>query len=136
MLVEKWKSLQTEIKEDEAAQKKLKKAAADLEKTKAKPAEKLKPGEVEKAEAALKAAEQKAAKEHDDVVKASAEYAELKINTLKTAMDAFVSEQKLFYANAMKLLEGSQKQVSNIDVKKEVDAVAAATPESLENTST
>jgi hypothetical protein len=120
-LIEGWKKLQVEIKEDNAAQGNKEKAKKDLEKSKAKPAEKLKPGEIEQAEAKLKSASEKADKEHDDVVKETATFGESKVKTLKSSLDKLVELQKDFYQKALALIEAPKSKVDAINVTKELD---------------
>lgn len=122
-LIEGWKKLQVEIKEDNDAQSKLEKSKKDLEKIKAKPAEKLKPGEVEQAEMKLKSAMEKATKEHEDVVKETAIFGESKVKTLKESLDKVVELQKDFYEKALALINASKPKVAAIDVSKEMEQV-------------
>lgn len=125
-LIEGWKTLQTEIKEADDAAKKLEGAKKDLEKVKAKPAEKKKPNEEEQAAAKLTAAQEKATKEGDDVAKATAKFNEEKIKALKDALNVLADSQKDFYAKAVQLLDGSKTKIAAIDVQKEATVVVEA----------
>lgn len=125
-LIEGWKTLQTEIKEADDAAKKLEGAKKDLEKVKAKPAEKKKPNEEEQANAKLTAAQEKASKEAEDVAKATAKFNEEKVKTLKDALNMLADTEKDFYSKAAQLLEASKTKIAAIDVQKEAAAVVEA----------
>jgi hypothetical protein len=118
------KKLQTEIDEDEKAKKKLESVEKDLERTKVKPKEKLKPGEIEAKEAEVKALNAKSIKEHDDVLKATAEFNEAKVKALKESLDKLHEIQKDFYKKARDSLTDSSDKVSAIDVTSEIEHIS------------
>nr|MDO8119689.1 hypothetical protein [Candidatus Sigynarchaeota archaeon] len=121
-LDEGWKKLQKEIDEDKAAEKAVQKTESDLEKLKAKPAEKLKPGDVEGAEAKLKAAKEKAVKEHDDVVRETAAYTALKVKTLKDSLERLAMLQTEFYEISLDIISGVNDKIKAINIDAETEA--------------
>jgi hypothetical protein len=96
-LAEEWKKVGNASKEDESSAKNLEKAKQDLDKAKKKPADKLKPGEVEQGETKVKATQEKAAKDHESMVKVTGDFAQLKVSTLKDVLQSLVILEGEFY---------------------------------------
>jgi hypothetical protein len=118
-LLEEWKSIQQEIKEDNTAAKKLDSVKKDNEKVKSKPANKKKPGADEQSASKLQDANQKAGKEHNDVIEATAKFNENKITVLKDALTVLVDLQKDFYQTALDAIDQCKAKVEAIDIQEE-----------------
>ncbi|NMC07369.1 MAG: hypothetical protein GYA24_19295, partial [Candidatus Lokiarchaeota archaeon] len=125
-LADEWKKVGNASKEDENSAKNLEKAKQDLEKSKKKPADKLKPGELEQGEQRVKAAQDKAAKDHEDLLKATAEFAQLKVSTLKEVLLSLVILEGEFYQIASSMLAGTKDKIASINVQHELDVQASA----------
>lgn len=113
---EAWKKLQTELNEDDAAQRALKKANADLEKARSKPPEKVKPGEIEQAEVKVRSAEEKAEREHEDVVRDMAKFTELKLRVFKDVLEALLDLQTEFYEISLDIVAGARDKLATVDM--------------------
>lgn len=120
-LMEQWKSLQTTLSAAEKAEKDLDSKQKDLEKKKAKPAEKVKPGEIEEAESKVQSALTTNQSAKDEAALATAKFNELKVNTLKNSFHALASIEQDFYKSSAKLLGESDAKVNAIDVTKAME---------------
>jgi hypothetical protein len=125
-LAEEWKKVGNASKEDESSAKNLEKAKQDLDKSKKKTADKLKPGEVEQGEAKVKAAQEKATKDHEAMAKVTADFAQIKVGTLKEVLLSLVILEGEFYQIASSMLAGTKDKIASINVQKELDATASA----------
>nr|MDO8109339.1 hypothetical protein [Candidatus Sigynarchaeota archaeon] len=123
-LTEEYKKLSTQMSADEKANKDLEKAKADLDKVKKKPAEKAKPGEAEGADAKIKAAQEKATKEREAVVKMTGEFTEAKVKVMKDALAKLIDLEDEFYKKAAEMIQSSKAKIAAINVQKEVEAQA------------
>ncbi len=112
-----FKNLNTEIKQAESAKKDLEKAQKSLEKTKSKAPEKLKPGEAEKAEGAVKEAELKAQKEDTEAKAASEAFGTKKIEILKTVLQKLVDIEKAFHEKALSAITSVKEKATAIKVE-------------------
>ena len=120
-LMEQWKALQNTLSAAEKAEKDLDSKQKDLEKKKAKPAEKVKPGEIEEAENKVQSALTTNQNAKDEAALATAKFNELKVNTLKSAFHALASIEQEFYMTSANLLSESDSKVNAIDVKKAIE---------------
>lgn len=120
-LMEQWKGLQTTLSAAEKAEKDLESKQKDLEKKKAKPAEKVKPGEIEEAESKVQAATSANAQAKEQAASATAKFNELKVNTLKSSFHALASIEEEFYSSSAKMLGESAAKVNAIDVNKAIE---------------
>lgn len=89
--------LQTEQNEAQKATKELEKAEKRQNKAQSKPKEKLKPNEIETAEAELTAAKEKAAKEEGDVRVATEEFNKAKLETMQNILKKMVDIETVFH---------------------------------------
>jgi len=106
------KKLQTEQNEAQKASKGLEKAEKHLSKVQSKPKEKLKPNEMQTAEAGLKTAKEKATKEENDVKVATEEFNKNKLKTMQTIIKNIVDIETVFH---QKILDA----VATVKVKAE-----------------
>nr|MDO8086326.1 hypothetical protein [Candidatus Sigynarchaeum springense] len=121
-LAEEYKKVANATKEDESSTKSLKNAQQDLEKSKKKPPEKLKPGEIEQAEIKVKAAEEKATKDHEILASMTMEFAKMKVATLKEVIQTLVILEGEFYQIASSTLSGTKDIIAAINVQKELES--------------
>ncbi len=89
--------LQTEQNEAQKAKREEEKAEKHLSKVKSKPAEKLKPNEMQTAETGLKSAKEKADKEENDVKVATVEFNKVKLETMQTILKNIVDIETVFH---------------------------------------
>ena len=89
--------LQTEQDEAQKATKEVEKAEKRLSKVQSKPTEKLKPNEMETAEAELKTAKEKATKEESDVKIATEKFNKNKLETMQTIIKNIVNIETVFH---------------------------------------
>ncbi len=121
-LADEYKKVANATKEDDSSARNAKNATQDLEKAKKKPSEKLKPGEIDQAENKLKGAQDKAAKDHDALAKATADFAQIKVSTLKEVIQTLVILESEFYQIASSMLNGTKDKINSINVQKELEA--------------
>ncbi len=112
-----FKALNTEMKEKDSADKALEKAQNQLEKAKGKAPERLKPGEVEKAESAVKEAESKALKEDANAKAASEAFGTKKIETLKIVLQKLIDAEKAFHEKALDAITSVKEKAKAIKVE-------------------
>jgi hypothetical protein len=91
------KKLQTEQDEAQKASRDLEKAEKHLSKVQSKPKEKLKPNEIENAEAELKAAKEKVTKEENDVKVATEDFNKVKLENMQTILKNMVDIETVFH---------------------------------------
>lgn len=91
------KKLQTEQDEAQKASKDLEKAEKQLSKAQSKPKEKLKPNEIENAEAELKTAKEKVTKEQNDVKVATEDFNKEKLESIQTVLKNMVDIETIFH---------------------------------------
>ncbi|MEX2757925.1 MAG: hypothetical protein Q6365_021300, partial [Candidatus Sigynarchaeota archaeon] len=89
-----------------------------------KPSEKLKPGEIEQAEIKVKAAQEKAAKDQEILASVTADFAKMKVATLKEVIQTLVILEGEFYQIASSTLSGTKDIIAAINVQKELEAAA------------
>ncbi|MFX0004136.1 MAG: hypothetical protein ACFE9J_11680 [Candidatus Hermodarchaeota archaeon] len=111
--------LQTEQKESQKAMKELEKAEKHLSKAKSKPKEKLKPNEMQTAEAELKAAKEKVAKEEGDVKAATEEFNKVKLETMQKILKNMVDIEKVFHQKILDSVATVQVKAEAIKVDEE-----------------
>ncbi|MFX0144030.1 MAG: hypothetical protein ACFE9C_08130 [Candidatus Hodarchaeota archaeon] len=111
--------LQTEQKESQKAMKELEKAEKHLSKAKSKPKEKLKPNEMQTAEAELKAANEKVAKEEGDVKAATEEFNKVKLETMQKILKNMVDIEKVFHQKILDSVATVQVKAEAIKVDEE-----------------
>jgi hypothetical protein len=111
--------LQTEQKEAEKASKELEKAEKRLNKAKSKPKEKLKPNEIQNAEAELKAAKEKATKEETDVKAATEEFNKKKLETMQEILKNMVDIETVFHKKILDSVATVKIKADAIKVEEE-----------------
>jgi len=104
--------LQNEQNEAQKATKELEKAEKHLSKVQSKPTEKLKPNEMQTAEAGLTTAKERTTKEENDVKVATEEFNKIKLETMKTLIKNIVDIETVFH---QKILDA----VATVKVKAE-----------------
>ena len=114
------KALNTKLKEAEAAKKDLEKAQKQLEKVQAKSEEKLKPGELDNAEDAVKEADSKAKKEETEAKTATDAFGKAKVEILKQILQKLVENEKTFHEKSLSAFVSLKEKV--VEVRKEKPA--------------
>ena len=122
MLVNEWKALQQLLKDKEKAEKAKIHAEESLAKKKAKPAAKLKPGEIEKADGALKSAESEFDALSSKLAETTESFQKKKVETLKDALYQLASLEKNYHQLALSMLTDTKMFVDMINVDVEFDA--------------
>ncbi|MHA1294779.1 MAG: hypothetical protein ACTSQJ_19240 [Promethearchaeota archaeon] len=110
---------QQEIKEAEVARKALEKAQTKLNKLKAKPKEKLKPGQKEAAEEEVKKCEEAYKKESEDVKIANEKFNRQKLETLQAILTSLHDIEKEFHEKALKLFGAVKEKAEAIKIEEE-----------------
>lgn len=113
------KRLQTEQDEATKAVKEVEKAEKTLSKAQSKPNEKLKPGEIESAETALKAAKQKAKKEENDAKTAAEEFNKVKLETIQKVLRNMVEIEKLYHEKILTAISNVKQKAEAIKIEEE-----------------
>ncbi|MFX1237091.1 MAG: hypothetical protein ACFFAS_16005 [Promethearchaeota archaeon] len=116
ILLEEFKTLSTELKESEKAKKDLEKAKSKLSKLKGKPKEKLKPGQIESAETAVKDGEKRVEKEEAEAKAASQKFNQKKIETMKSVLEDIITTEKRFHEKVIGLINPAQEKAKAIDL--------------------
>lgn len=118
-LVVNLKKLQTEQSESEKAAKELEKAEKSLNKSKSKPKEKLKPNELETAESKLKAAQEKADKEEEDVTLATEEFNKKKLETMQNVLKKIVEIERAYHEKILQSIQKVEEKAETIKIEEE-----------------
>ena len=113
------KKLQTEQDEAQKASKDLEKAEKQLSKAQSKPKEKLKPNEIENAEAELKAAKEKATKEQNDVKVATVDFNKTKLESMQTILKNMVDIETIFHKKILDAVAKVEVKAEAIKVEEE-----------------
>ncbi|UCC20877.1 MAG: hypothetical protein JSV62_06250 [Promethearchaeota archaeon] len=111
--------LQAEQKESQKAEKELEKAEKHLSKAKSKPKEKLKPNEIQNAEAELKTAKEKAMREEDDVKAATEEFNKTKLETMQKIIKNMVDIETVFHKKILDSVATVKTKAEAIKVEEE-----------------
>jgi ABC-type transporter Mla subunit MlaD len=118
-LITQLKTLQTEQEESAKAAKEVEKAEKSLTKAQGKAKEKLKPGEIENAETALKAAKQKAEKEEGDVKTATEEFNKAKLEKMQSILQSMVEIEKTYHEKILTAISGVKQKADAINIEEE-----------------
>jgi DNA repair exonuclease SbcCD ATPase subunit len=110
---------QTEQSEAQKATKELEKAEKHLSKVQSKPKEKLKPNEIQTAEAELKAAKEKADKEESDVKAATEEFNKAKLATMQKVLTNMVDIETIFHKKILDSVATVKEKAEAIKVDEE-----------------
>ena len=121
-LVEHWKGLNTELKEESSAEKQVEKCKKDLAKKQAKNPAKLKPNEVEDAASKLKNAIDDKEKKHEQAVKATEQFNEQKNITLKEVLQDIVNIQTEFHKSALDSIKTVEEKIKEMDSELETES--------------
>ena len=113
------KKLQTEQDEAEKASKDLEKAEKHLSKVQSKPKEKLKPNELQNAEAELKTAKENVTKEQNDVKVATEDFNKVKLESMQTILKNMVDIEKNFHKKILDSVETVKVKAEAIKVEEE-----------------
>ena len=111
--------LQTEQNEAQKATKGLEKAEKRLSKVKSKPKEKLKPNELQTAEAELESAKEKATKEENDVKLATEEFNKLKLETMQKVLNTMVEIESNFHKKILDSVATVKEKADAIKIEEE-----------------
>ena len=111
--------LQTEQNEAQKATKELEKAEKHLSKVQNKPKEKLKPNEIQTAEAGLKTAKEKVIKEESDVKVATEDFNKVKLETMQKILKNIVDIETIFHKKILDSVATVKVKAEAIDVTKE-----------------
>ncbi|NVM46882.1 MAG: hypothetical protein HWN79_18395, partial [Candidatus Lokiarchaeota archaeon] len=111
--------LQTEQDEAQKATKELEKAEKHLSKVQSKPKEKLKPNEIQTAEAELKAAKDKNAKEENDVKVATEEFNKTKLADMQTILKNMVDIETVFHKKILDSVATVKVKADAIKIEEE-----------------
>lgn len=111
--------LQTEQDEAHKASKEVEKAEKHLSKTRSKPKEKLKPNEVENAEADLKAAKEKYTKEENDVKVATEDFNKAKLESMQKILKNMVDIETVFHKKILDSVATVKVKAEAIKVEEE-----------------
>lgn len=116
-LVEELSVLEKEKKEAASALKDVEKAEKKLSKLKSKPSEKLKPGQMDEAEAVLKAAEESLTKEEADVKEQTETFNKKKFETIKSILNKIVEIEKAYHEKILAELGTVKQKADSIKVE-------------------
>lgn len=116
-LVEELSFLEKEKKEAASALKDVEKSEKKLDKLKSKPAEKLKPGQMDEAEAVLKAAEETLKKEEADVKEQTETFNKKKFEIMKNILNKIVEIEKAYHEKILAELGTVKQKADNIKVE-------------------
>ena len=111
--------LQTEQDEAQKATRELEKAEKHLSKVQSKPKEKLKPNEIQTAEAELKAAKDKNAKEENDVKVATEEFNKTKLADMQAILKNMVDIETVFHKKILDSVATVKVKADAIKIEEE-----------------
>lgn len=121
-LVEHWKALNAELKEESSTEKQVEKCKKDLAKKQAKKPAKLKPNEVEEATSKLKNAIDDKEKKHGQAVKATEQFNKQKNITLKEVLQDIVNIQTEFHKSALNSIKTVEEKIKEMDSELETES--------------
>jgi hypothetical protein len=111
--------LQTEQNEAQKATKGLEKAEKHLSKVKSKPEERLKPNELQTAEAEVESAKEKATKEENDAKLATEEFNKLKLETMQKVLKNMVDIESNFHKKILDSIATVKEKAEAIKIDEE-----------------
>lgn len=121
-LVEHWKNLNAELKEESNAQNYVEKCKKELAKKQAKNPGKLKPNEIKNSSLKLQSAIADKEEKHEQAEKSTEEFNERKKNTLQSVLQDVVDIQSEFHESALKSIKTVQEKIKEIDLEQEAES--------------
>ena len=113
------KKLETEQNEAQKATKGLEKAEKHLDKVKSKPKERLKPNEIQTAEAELESAKEKATKEENDAKVATEAFNKLKLETMQKVIKNMVDIESNYHKKILDSIATVKEKADAIKIEEE-----------------